>query len=259
MRKIVLFIALIGLVSCSEYQKVSKAPAIPPKIALAEKFYEEGKYGKAITLFEQIKKLSKGKVKSERLDYFYADAVFKKKNYLIAQYLLERFAKRYPNSDKAEEAAFNSIYSYYIETPVYSLDQTDTYEAIRKIQQFIDTYPNSTYLAQANQYMKDLNDKLEKKAYEIAKQQYDLEAYKSAIKTFDNFLIDFPGTKYKEDAMYYKLKSAYILGINSVKDKQAVRLRNVVAIGKSVLKHFPESKYKDEINTMSSKATTLLK
>ena len=249
----------MGLVSCNEYQKVSKAPAIPPKIALAEKFYKDGKYGKAITLFEQVKKLSKGKVKSERLDFFYADAMFKKKNYIIAQYLLERFAKRYPKSDKAEEAAFNSIYSYYVETPVYSLDQTDTYEAISKIQQFIDKYPNSAHLTQANQYMKDLNEKLEKKAYEIAKQQYDLEAYKAAIKSFDNFLIDFPGTKYKEDAMFYKLKSAYILGVNSVKEKQEARLRNAVAIGKSILKHFPESKYKDEINTMSSKATALLK
>jgi outer membrane protein assembly factor BamD len=34
---------------------------------------------------------------------------------------------------------------------VYSLDQTDTYKAIDKLQAFIDTYPNSEYLPEANE------------------------------------------------------------------------------------------------------------
>ena len=260
MRKILLLLTIfLSLVSCSEYQKVSKNPAVAPKMALAEKMYKAGKFTKAISLYEQVKTTSKGKVKNERMDYFYADALFQKKNYITAQYTMERFAKRYPNSDKAEEAAYKAIYSYYIETPVYSLDQTDTYKAISKIQQFIDSHPNSKYLKEANQYMKELNIKLERKDYEIAKQQYDLEAYKAAIKNFDNFLIDYPGTVFKEDALFYKLKSAYLLGINSVEKKKAARLKNVVSIAKSMLKHFPTSKYLDEINKMSSEAKELLK
>jgi outer membrane protein assembly factor BamD len=35
-------------------------------------------------------------------------------------------------------------------SPIYSLDQTDTY-AIDKLQAFIDTYPNSEYLSEANE------------------------------------------------------------------------------------------------------------
>jgi len=259
MRKILLLLTIfLSLVSCSEYQKVTKNPDIPAKIALAEKLYNEGKFGKAITLYEQIKNTSKGKVKNERIDYFYSDALFQKKRYLLSQYTLERFAKRYPKSEKAEQAAFNSIYSYYVETPIYSLDQTDTYEAITKIQKFIDTYPNSKYMKEANQYMKDLNTKLERKDFEIAKQQHDLEAYKSAIKNFDNFLLDYPGTTFKEEALFFKLKSAYLLGINSVEKKKEMRLKNALSIGKSILKHFPNSKYIEEINKMSSKATELL-
>ncbi len=260
MRKILLLlIVFVSLVSCSEYQKVTKNPDVPAKIALAEKLYKAGKYGKAITLYEQIKASSKGKVRNERVDYFYADATFQKKQYLLSQYMLERFAKRYPNSEKAETAAFNAIYSYYIDTPVYSLDQEPTYEAISKIQQFIDEHPNSSHLKEANQYIKELNEKLQRKDYEIAKQQYDLESYGAAMKSFDNFLLDFPGTKYKEDAQFYKMKSAYILAINSVVSKKEKRLRDVVAIAKSITKHFPNSKYIAEINKMSNEATQLLK
>jgi outer membrane protein assembly factor BamD len=52
---------------------------------------------------------------------------------------------------------------------VYSLDQTDTVKALEKLQAFIDNYPNSEYVAQANEVVKVLNGKLEKKAYENAK------------------------------------------------------------------------------------------
>jgi outer membrane protein assembly factor BamD len=34
--------------------------------------------------------------------------------------------------------------------------------------------------------------------------------YKSAIVALENFVVDYPGTPYKEDALYYKLDSAII-------------------------------------------------
>jgi outer membrane protein assembly factor BamD len=47
-------------------------------------------------------------------------------------------------------------------SPIYSLDQTDTYKAIDKLQAFIDTYPNSEYLSEANKgcYRKNREKKL---------------------------------------------------------------------------------------------------
>jgi outer membrane protein assembly factor BamD len=46
-------------------------------------------------------------------------------------------------------------------SPIYSLDQTDTYKAIDKLQAFIDTYPNSEYLSEANETV-GLQKKIEK-------------------------------------------------------------------------------------------------
>jgi TolA-binding protein len=37
--------------------------------------------------------------------------------------------------------------------------------------------------------------------------------FKSALVALDNFIADYPGTPYKEDALYYKFDSAYQLGI----------------------------------------------
>jgi outer membrane protein assembly factor BamD len=58
-------------------------------------------------------------------------------------------------------------------SPIYSLDQTDTYKAIDKLQAFIDTYPNSEYLSEANETVRVLQEKIEKK-YLKTRIQYNI-------------------------------------------------------------------------------------
>ena len=81
--------------------------------------------------------------------------------------------------------------------------------------------------------MKELDFKLEKKAFEIAKGYnktgpYSRD-YQAAISAFDNFIIDFPGTSLKEDAMFYRLDSAYKLAVNSVAWKKEQRLKDAIS------------------------------
>ena len=57
-----------------------------------------------------------------------------------------------------------------------------------------------------NQTIKTLREKLEKKSYEVAKQYNTIENHKAAIVALDNFVINFPGTPFKEKALYYKLE-----------------------------------------------------
>ena len=47
-------------------------------------------------------------------------------------------------------------------SPNYSLDQENTNEAMEKLQIFIDNYPNSKYSTEANNYIRELQIKLEK-------------------------------------------------------------------------------------------------
>jgi outer membrane protein assembly factor BamD len=56
--------------------------------------------------------------------------------------------------------------------------------------------------------------KIEKRYWKCQRIQYNIR-FQSAS-ALDNFIADYPGTPYKEDALYYKFDSAYQLGINSV-------------------------------------------
>ena len=159
---------LLVSVSCSDYQKLLNSDDTSEKYKQAEVFYNNGEYRKANRLFEQIVPKYRGKPQAQRIIFFFADSYFQTKSYSLAAYQYENFVKSYPKSDRIQEATFKAAKSYYFQSPTYSLDQEETYEAIEKLQIFINLYPSSEYAAEANQMIAELQEKLEKKDFEIA-------------------------------------------------------------------------------------------
>lgn len=260
MKKIVALFALIVIVSsCSEYQKALKSEDVAVKFASATKMYEAKKYNKAIRLFDQIASAYKGKPQAEKMFYMYAQALYKTEQFYLAGYQFESFASSYPRSEKIEEASFLGAKCFTKLSPVYSLDQVDTYKAIDKLQAFIDEYPKSEQLAEANVLVKTLREKLEKKAYENAKIYNNISDYKAAMVAFDNFMINYPGTPYKEKALFYKLDSAYNLAINSVPAKMEDRLKAAKAAYNSLMKFKSDSEFKAKADEMLARIEKDLK
>lgn len=241
-----LFIGILLLSSCSPYQKALKSEDPAVKYPMAEKMYENKKYQKAIRLFEQIAPSYRGKPQAEKMFYMYSQSYYKSKQYYLAGYQFESFTNAYPRSEKVEEAAYLSALCYSKLSPRYSLDQVDTYKAIDKMQRFIDNYPNSEYLPEANVVVRELREKLEKKAFEIAKQYNTIRDYKAALVVLENFIIEHPGTPFKEDALYYKLDSAFKLAINSIDQKKMERLEIAKEAYERLIKTYPETKYKSK-------------
>ncbi len=67
-KKIVsLFLLVVLLVSCSEYQKALKTEDVAVKFEMATKLYDAEKYNDAIRLIEQIAPAYRGKPQAEKL------------------------------------------------------------------------------------------------------------------------------------------------------------------------------------------------
>ena len=192
-KRIYILLITITLVSCSDFQKTLRSEDTAEKFKMANELYEAEKWSKSHRLLNQILTKYRGKPQAEKLTYMHAMCSYKMQDYYIASYHFDKFTDIYPQSEKAEEAAFLSAKGYYFNSPVYSKEQKETVEAIEKLQLFLNAYPNSEFLGEANTLVKELDFKLEKKAFEIAK-QYDLiKDYKASIKSFNNFLLEFPG------------------------------------------------------------------
>lgn len=254
-----LFLLVVLITSCGEYQKALKTEDVAVKFEMATKLYDTGKYNDAIRLIEQIAPAYRGKPQAEKLFYMFSQSYYKTKQYYLAAYQFESFVSGYPKSEKVEEAAYLGAKCFSMLSPVYSLDQIDTFKAIDKLQVFIDSYPNSAYLPEANRVLRELNEKIEKKVYENAKGYHTIMDYKSAMVALDNFIADYPGTSFKEDALFYKYDSAYQLAINSVPSKMEERLNISKTAYYSLIKYKPDTKHKKIADEMMIRIETDLK
>ena len=243
------------LFSCGEYQKVLNKGSIEDQYKMAVKMYESKKYIKALRLFEKVKPAYRGKPQMERLQFMISQSDFNEKNYSNAGYYFDRFTKNYPKSSKKEEAAFMSAYSYKLASPVFSKDPTDTNKALEAFQSFINTYPNSSKIDEANQHYKEIRYKLQRKYFEIAKTyyttaDYDMRNYKAAIRAFDNLLSDYLGSEFKEEALYYRLKAAHDFVLKSTDRRKIDRLKDAIEAYEKLKRNYPESKFMEESNEM---------
>jgi outer membrane protein assembly factor BamD len=142
-------------------------------------------------------------------------------------------------------------YCYYLDSPDPRLDQTATINALAAFQEFIDIYPESERVPEANKLMDELNNKLSKKAYLNAKLYYNLgnymgNNYLSAVITAQNALKKFPSTSYREDLIMLILNSKYEEAIQSIEEKKIERYRNAIDEYYNYINEFPTGKYRKE-------------
>ena len=250
-----LLVLSLLLFSCGEYQKVLNKGSVDEQYKMATKMYESKKFSKALRLFEKITPAYRGKPQMERIQFMVAQSNFNEKNYSIAGYYFDRFTKSYSKSSKVEEAAFLSAYSYKLASPVFSKDPTDTNKALEAFQTFINTYPDSPKLEEANKHYQEIRYKLQKKYFEIAKTyyttaEYDKRNYKAAIQAFDNLLSDYLGSEFKEEALYYRLKCAHDFVLKSTDRRKTERIKDAVEAYEKLKRNFPETKYLEDSNKM---------
>ncbi len=81
---------------------------------------------------------------------------------------------------------------------------------------------------------------------EIAKQYNKIRDYKSAIIVLNSFISDYPGTPYREDAIYFLFDSSYKLAVNSIPSKRLERLNDAKKLYSELINDYPETSYLKE-------------
>ncbi len=249
MRKILIILSLIPLfISCSQYQRVLKSTDYELKYTKAMEYYEKEDFMRSATLLNELQGVFRGTDKSEKINYTYASCLYGLDDYIMAGHYYRQFVKTFPSSELNEECQFMSGYCYYMLSPKPRLDQTDTYNAINEFQLFVNLYPNSTRVKEANRLMDELRDKLVFKSYLSAKLYFDLgnymgNNYLSAVIAAQNSLKEFPDTKYREELSFLILEAKYIQAVNSVIEKKEERMRDAIDEYFSFINEFPESEY----------------
>lgn len=244
MRRALFFPALVVFAfGCSGYNKVLKSNDPEYKFQKAVEYYKDGDCFKSLPIFDELIPILRGTQRSEDVYYYFAYNHYCTREYYLANFYFKNFVKNFPSSKYTEECTFMAAMCSYQISPDYTLDQTQTKLAIDEFQLFMNRYPGSSLRDSCNTMIETLRLKLETKAFDVAKQYLKTEKYKAAHLAFDNLFRDYPGTRFREEAMYLQVKAAHLYANNSLPAKMFERHESTVKSYLNFVAAFPESQW----------------
>ena len=247
---------LCALTSCGEYNNVQKSTDYEYRYEVAKAAFVEGKYGTAASLLTDLLGVMKGTQNGEESLYMLAQAEFENRDYETASNYFKKYCQTYSKGIYVEQARYYAALALYRQIPDVRLDQSNTWDAIKEFQNFIDYYPYSPLKESAQQRITEMQDVLVEKEYLAAKLYYDLgdymnncayggSNYEACVVTAENALKDFPyATSERREAISLLiLQSKYQLARKSVEEKRVERYRDTIDEYYSFVNDFPESRH----------------
>jgi outer membrane protein assembly factor BamD len=244
---------MLSFISCSDYNKIVKGDDYQRKFELANELYDSKQYLRSVTLYEQIYQRMPKTGEGELAYFRIGKSYYEVEDYYMAGYYLGSFTQRFPFSPKAQESLFLSAMCSVNNSPEPSLDQNETELAINNLQQFINTYPESSLVDSCNRIMDKLRLKLEIKDYDAVKLYSRTENYRAAVTCALTFNEDYPRSKFKEEMNYLLVKNSYYLALNSVDDKKCERIEQTIERYRTFVNEFPISSFTLELSGFEEK------
>lgn len=265
LKNLLFLFVLAVLASCGPFTKLEKSTNWEELYNGANKYYQEGEYGKAIILYEKVLPVIKGSEKAEMAEYNYANCHFKTKRYIESAGYFNTFFRTFNRSPLAEEALFMHAYSLYLDAPDFNLDQQSSQEAVAAIQQFVTRFPASASYERAMEMLSDLESRFEAKAFSEAEMYYRLkdglfpgDFYRACIINFQNFAKDYPESKHNEELAYKLVEVGYGYAKNSAFDKKEERLNDAVKFAGTFYRKYPSSPFIGEVKKYETETRTEL-
>ena len=253
MKKILRLCAVItlaaSLFACkSQYEALLNSTDSDMKYAAAFEFFNQGKYNKAAQLFESLSTITSGTERDDTVQYYWGLSNYRSRDYYTAETNFSNFMMNFPRSPFTETARYLRIDCLYRSTLRYELDQVPTHTAISAITEYMSEYPDSPYMEVCRNMLADLNERLDRKAFEAAKLYYSMEDYKAAQVALRNVLKDDSDNIYREDVLYYTAMASYKYADLSVFEKKKERFLVFVDDYLNFIGEFPESKHRSELD-----------
>lgn len=206
-------------------------------------YYNKKDYGRALALFENVQNAYAGKEQIDTILFYTADCHFKRNNFHLSADLFDQYRTNMGRSSFAIDADFRYALSLYHVSPDTELDQSFSRKAIYAFEDFIYRNPDNENVPKAEEYLKELHDRVYKNEVEVAKTYFDIGYYNSAITYLNSILRRIPDIPYREDVLFFLVHANYEYARSSVPSKQKERFYNMIDAYYSFVSEYPESKH----------------
>ncbi|MCU7495782.1 MAG: outer membrane protein assembly factor BamD [Ignavibacteria bacterium] len=201
-----LVILSVALWGCSSTVNTTNMTA-DEHLNYAMKLFNDGDYMESINEFQALLLQYPGSAVADQAQYYLAESHYKRDEYILAAYEYSRLIKDIPASKLVPQAQFMLAESYYQLSPYYQLDQRYTNKSIEEFQAFIDFFPTDPRVPEAEQKIKELNNKLAEKEFHTAEIYEKMENYDAAIYYYNIVTDTYHDSKFAATAQYNKIRT----------------------------------------------------
>lgn len=143
------------------------------------------------------------------------------------------FLAFYPTNPRADYAQYKLALAHFRQMRAPQRDQTETRDAVKELELFVERYPNSRLMDDAKAKLREAHDRLSDADFQVGLYYYRQKWYLGAMDRFDAVLKNDPGYT-RRDSVYYYLAESF------VKTKQEAR---ALPYYEKLVQEFQQSEY----------------
>ena len=130
-------------------------------------------------------------------------------SYLLAVSEYREFLTFYPTNPRADYAQYKLGMTYFKQMRAPQRDQTETREAVKEFQTFVERYPNSSLLPEVKEKLREARDRVAEAEYQVGVFYYKQRWYPGAIDRLRALMKSDPEFTYR-DGLYYHLAESLL-------------------------------------------------
>jgi outer membrane protein assembly factor BamD len=196
--------AALLAVSCGGPYTPKKTNLPGDKLALADHLFEKGSYGAAALEYKDFLATFAG---DERIDYAQfrlAESYRLDREYALAEVEYRILINDYGYSDYVDDAFFLEAVCAFKQTPRVERDQTKSYEALDRLNRFVQLFPSSPRIAEARAVIHEIHMKLGEKDFISAKLYFSKKAYDASLIYLDKIIALDAETMWAARSLYFR-------------------------------------------------------
>ncbi len=199
----VLIVCASALVSCGGPYSTRSVNVPDEKLRIADDFFARKKYAQAGMEYKDFLAVFAGDERGDYAQFMLAESYRGAREYAIASVEYRILIADYGYSEYVDDAFFLEGMCAFEMTQRAERDQTHSYEALARIERFLDIFPDSPRKEEALKVRNDIHDVLGKKAYQSAKLYFKRKHYGAAEIYFRKVIDQYPDSRWAGRSWYY--------------------------------------------------------
>lgn len=202
--RVAAILAMVVFASCGGPYSARRIQSPDEKMALADELFDSRKYVKAAVEYKDFLATFAGDERSDYAQFGLAESYRHDEEYALAAVEYRILVSDYGYSEYVDDAFFLEGVCAFRQADRAERDQTKTYEALSRINRFIQIFPDSPRLEEARKVRLEIHDRLGNKHFLNAKLYYSMGEEEAALIYLDKVISSFPETDWAVRSHYYR-------------------------------------------------------